>query len=271
MLWRPCASNSSLLPEVDILFAELHPIIFYPLAVVAVFIVGISKSGFGGGLGVLSVPLMSLAISPPEAAAILLPLLIGMDLMTVFHYRRNFHVGNLKVLLPGAVFGIWLGATYFRFLSESHIRILIGGLALLFAANYFLQKKDRPAKPEAGLSGLVWGTVAGFTSFGVHAGGPPVNIYLLPQRLDKTLFVGTTVIFFTAVNLIKVIPYAILGQFSSDNLFTSLLLAPIAYLGVRIGVRLHNVVAEQRFYRFCYLFLLITGCKILYDGIAGML
>jgi len=246
---------------------EFLPISFYPLAIFAVLITGISKSGFGGGLGVLSVPLMSLVISPPQAAAILLPLLIGMDLLAVAHYRQTFHVKNLKVLLPGAVLGIGLGAMYFRFLSEANIRILIGCLALVFVANYVFQKKDRPARPEAGLSGIFWGTVAGFTSFGVHAGGPPVNIYLLPQRLDKTLFVGTTVIFFTTVNLIKVIPYAMLGQFSGGNLFTSLLLAPVAYLGVRAGVRLHKVIDEKRFYRFCYLFLFITGCKILYDGL----
>jgi len=249
---------------------EMLPIMFYPLAVIAVMIVGISKSGFGGGIGVLAVPLMSMVIAPPQAAAILLPLLIAMDMLTVYHYRKTFHKKNLQILLPGAVFGIWLGATYFRFLSEAHIRILIGGLALLFVANYLLQKKDRPAKPEAGLSGLFWGTVAGFTSFGVHAGGPPVNIYLLPQRLDKTLFVGTTVLFFTTVNLIKVVPYAVLGQFSSNNLFTSLLLLPIAYAGVWSGVRLHKIINEKSFYRYCYLFLFVTGCKIMYDGIVSL-
>lgn len=249
---------------------ETLPSGFYPLAVIAVLIVGISKSGFGGGLGVLAVPLMSLVVSPPKAAAILLPLLICMDMLTVFHYRRNFHKKNLLLLLPGALLGIGLGSLFFRFLTDAHIRILIGALALLFVANYFVRKKNRSATREAGLSGLFWGTVAGFTSFGVHAGGPPVNIYLLPQRLDKTLFVGTTVIFFTTVNLVKVIPYSLLGQFSSANLLTSIVLSPIAWAGVWAGVRLHRLIDQQRFYTICYLFLFITGCKIFYDGLAGL-
>lgn len=246
------------------------PVAFYPLAILAVLLVGISKSGFGGGLGVLAVPLMSLVVAPPQAAAILLPLLIGMDMMTVYHYRRTFHRKNLQILLPGAMLGIGLGSLFFRYLSDAHIRILIGGMALVFVINYFIQNRSRSATPEANLSGLFWGAVAGFTSFGVHAGGPPVNIYLLPQRLDKTLFVGTTVIFFTVVNLVKVVPYALLGQFSTANFYISLLLAPCAWLGVMTGVRLHRRINEQRFYLYCYLFLAITGAKILYDGLAAL-
>jgi uncharacterized membrane protein YfcA len=246
------------------------PLAFYPLAILAVLLVGISKSGFGGGLGVLAVPLMSLIIAPPQAAAILLPLLICMDMMTVYHYRRTFHRRNLQILLPGALVGIGLGSLFFRFLSDAHIRILVGGIALVFVINYFFQNKNRPARPEANLSGLFWGAIAGFTSFGVHAGGPPVNIYLLPQKLDKTLFVGTTVIFFAVVNLAKVIPYALLGQFSPANLYTSLVLAPFAWLGVRTGVRLHHRINEQRFYLYCYIFLGVTGTKILFDGLAKL-
>lgn len=247
------------------------PTSFYPLAVFAVLIVGISKSGFGGGLGVLAVPLMSLVIAPPQSAAILLPLLVAMDLMTVSHYRRSFDKNNLRILLPGALLGILLGSLFFRFLSGAHIRILIGGMALLFVGNYLVRDRLRRTKTKAGPIGLVWGTLAGFASFGVHAGGPPVNIYLLPQGLDKTIFVGTTVIFFTVVNIVKIIPYALLGQFSGTNLLTSLLLAPVAVLGVRMGVRLHRLVRERWFYNFCYLFLFVTGCKILYDGIRSLI
>lgn len=246
------------------------PLQFYPLAVLAVLIVGISKSGFGGGLGVLSVPLMSLVITPPKAAAILLPLLIAMDMVTVWYYRRTFHKKNLLILLPGAFVGILLGSMFFRYLSEAHIRILIGGLALAFVANYLFQRKNGTEWGVDVRRGLWWGTVAGFTSFGVHAGGPPINIYLLPQKLDKTIFVGTTVLFFTTVNLAKVIPYAFLGQFSSENLSASLLLGPVALLGVWLGMRLHRIVSEKQFYNLCYLFLFITGGKILYDGIAGL-
>lgn len=240
--------------------------LFYPIAIVAILIVGISKSGFGGGLGVLAVPLMSLVIPPPQAAAILLPLLIVMDWFTIWHYRKEWHRRNLFILLPAAVLGIVLGSMFFRYLSDAHVRIMVGILAVLFVANYFFKRKN--VKPhEADLPrGLLWGSIAGFTSFGVHAGGPPVNIYLLPQQLKKSVFVGTTVLFFTIVNLIKLVPYTLLGQFNSGNLLTSLLLAPLTPLGVWLGVKLHHRVNEKLFYTLCYIFLFITGIKLLIDG-----
>lgn len=248
----------------------IDSVVFYPVAVIAILIVGISKSGFGGGVGVLAVPLMSLFIPPPQAAAILLPLLIVMDWFTIWHYRKTWDKRNIAILLPAAMLGILLGSLFFRYLSEANIRILVGLIAVLFVANYFLKRRSvRPHQADIP-RGLLWGSIAGFTSFGVHAGGPPINIYVLPQKLDKSIFVGTTVVFFTVVNLIKVIPYTILGQFSGDNLMTSLILAPIAPIGVWLGVKLHHRVNEKLFYGLCYFFLLITGGKLLFDGLAGL-
>jgi uncharacterized protein len=244
--------------------------LFYPVAVLALLIVGISKSGFGGGLGVLAVPLMSLAVTPPKAAAILLPLLIVMDLFTVWHYRTNWHRRNIAILLPGALFGIFLGSLLFSYLSEAHIRILIGLLAVGFVSNFFFNPLAQSGGRARLGSGLFWGTVAGFSSFGVHAGGPPVSIYLLPQQLPKSQFVGTTVIFFTAVNLVKLLPYTLLGQLNTDNLFISLILSPLAPLGVWLGMYLHRRINERLFYRSCYLFLLLTGLKLLHDGITTL-
>ena len=248
----------------------IDSVVFYPVAVIAILIVGISKSGFGGGVGVLAVPLMSLFIPPPQAAAILLPLLIVLAWFTIWHYRKTWDKRNIAILLPAAMLGILLGSLFFRYLSEANIRILVGLIAVLFVANYFLKRRSvRPHQADIP-RGLLWGSIAGFTSFGVHAGGPPINIYVLPQKLDKSIFVGTTVVFFTVVNLIKVIPYTILGQFSGDNLMTSLILAPIAPIGVWLGVKLHHRVNEKLFYGLCYFFLLITGGKLLFDGLAGL-
>ncbi len=244
--------------------------LFYPLAVVAMLIIGVSKSGFGGGLGVLAVPILSLVIPPPQAAAILLPLLIVMDWFTIWHYRKTWDKRNIAILLPAAVAGILLGSLFFRYLSEAHIRILVGVIAILFVLNYFIKRRSVKAHKADVPRGLLWGAVAGFTSFGVHAGGPPINIYLLPQQLDKSIFVGTTVIFFTVVNLLKLIPYTILGQFNTGNLLTSLVLAPLAPLGVWLGVKLHHRVNEKLFYGLCYFFLFITGIKLLVDGARGI-
>ena len=243
---------------------------FYPVAVIAILVVGISKSGFGGGVGVLAVPLMSLFIAPPQAAAILLPLLIVMDAFTIWHYRTLWDKRNIGILLPSAIVGILLGAFFFRYLTEAHIRILVGAIAVLFVANYFLKKQSVTPHQADVPRGMLWGSIAGFTSFGVHAGGPPINICLLPQQLDKSIFVGTTVVFFTIVNLIKVVPYTMLGQFSSDNLLTSLILSPVAPIGVWLGVKLHHRVNEKIFYTLCYIFLFITGVKLLVDGIRGL-
>ena len=244
--------------------------IFYPIAIIAVLIVGISKSGFGGGLGVLAVPLMSLIIPPPQAAAILLPLLCFMDLFTIWHYRKNWDKRNILILLPAAILGIFIGAEFFHYLSDDHIRILVGFLAVIFVLNFFVKhsstKKTNASVPQ----GILWGSVAGFTSFGVHAGGPPINIYLLPQQMQKSLFVGTTVVFFMVLNYIKLVPYAYLGQLHVGNLTTSLILAPLAPLGVWLGIKLHHKVNEKLFYNLCYGFLFVTGLKLLYDGFSNI-
>ncbi len=245
--------------------------IFYIVATVAILIVGISKSGFGGGVGVLAVPIMSLVMSPTKAAAIMLPLLILNDVFGIWHYRRSWDKTNLKIMLPAAVVGIVIGMFLFRYLSDAHIRIMIGVISVLFVINYFVGKRNAAEKTEPSVvKGGFWGAVAGFTSFGVHAGGPPVNLYLLPQKMDKTLFVGTTVVFFTIVNWVKLGPYFYLGQLNADNLLTSLVLSPLAPLGFWLGIKLHDKVNEKLFYNLAYFFLLITGVKLLIDGIGGL-
>jgi uncharacterized membrane protein YfcA len=245
--------------------------LFYLLSVFAILIVGISKSGFGSGVGALAVPLMALVIPPAQAAAILLPLLCVIDIFNIWHYRNRYDRANLVILVPAALVGILVGTFTFRYLTEDHIRILIGVISVLFVFNYLIgkrngQKQTRPNPVRGGF----WGMVAGFTSFGVHAGGPPINLYLLPQRLDKTIFVGTTAVFFTIVNYVKLVPYYFLGQLNSDNLLTSLLLAPLAPLGFWLGIKLHDRVNEKLFYNLAYFFLFVTGAKLLYDGITAL-
>ncbi len=244
---------------------------FYLAAVIAILIMGISKSGFGSGLGLLAVPIMSLVIPPAQAAAILLPLLCVMDFFNVLHYRNKFDRKNLAILVPGALLGILLGTFTFRYLSDAHIRILVGVLSILFVVNYVVGRKNGGVKTGPNvLKGTFWGTITGFTSFGVHAGGPPVSVYLLPQRLDKTIFVGTTVVFFTIVNYVKLVPYYFLGQLNGDNLLTSLVLSPLAPLGVWMGLKLHDRVNEKLFYALAYFFLFLTWVKLLYDGFVAL-
>ena len=118
------------------------------------------------------------------------------------------------------------------------------------------------------IAGAFWGGLAGFTSTLAHAGGPPFAVYLLPQKLDKTLFVGTSVIFFFIVNYVKLVPYHFLGQLNVGNLAVALVFAPLAPLGIWLGVWLHRRVSERAFYNISYTLLLATGLKLVYDALA---
>ena len=246
-------------------------LLFYILAFLAILIAGIAKSGFGGGLGVLSVPLMALVISPVQAAAILLPVLCLMDLMNIWHYRHSWDKSNIKILLPAALVGVLIGTFTFRYLSDGYIRIIIGLIAVTFTFHFFRKKSVDNVGSTNRLKGSFWGLIAGFVSFGVHAGGPPANVFLLPQRLDKSVFVGTMVVLFTTLNFVKLVPFSLLGQLSADNMTTSLILAPGAPLGVWVGLKLHKIINEDWFYPLCYIFLFITGVKLLWDGIGAEL
>ncbi len=246
--------------------------LFYCAAIPAVLIAGIGKGGFGGSIGMLATPLIALTTSPLKAAAIMLPILCAMDIMGLIAYRRTASWPNLLRMAPGAVLGILIGTLTFDYMSEDVIRVLIGTIAIAFTLNSVLRRRRDadPAKPSW-VKGTLSACGSGFTSFVAHAGGPPLQVYLLPQRLDKTLYVGTTVWFFFLVNYVKLIPYGYLGQFSTDSLGTSLVLAPIAPLGIFLGVYLHKRVNEVLFFRIIYTFLILTGVKLLADGIMGMI
>src|SRR5215212_4334927 len=186
--------------------------LFYLVAVPAVLLSGISKGGFGSAVGGLGVPLMALAISTPQAAAILLPVLCLMDLVGFRVYYKKWDAPNLRVMLPGALIGITVGTLTFGVFSEDSIRILLGAIAVLFTLNnwFGLARKQEPGGRSA-VKGTFWSGVSGFTSFVAHAGGPPVMVYMLPQRLDKVTFIATANLFFLIVNFVKLAPYAWLG------------------------------------------------------------
>jgi uncharacterized protein len=244
---------------------------FYLCAIPAILIFGMAKGGFGGGIAVLSVPLISLAISPVQAAAIMLPLLLVMDAVALWSFKGNWHRQNLSIMLPAAVVGIIIGAFGFRYLSEDAIRVMIGVISLTFCANSLLKQDKQTTRQPHRLKGSLWGMVAGFTSFGIHAGGPPASIYLLPQKMEKTLLMGTMAVFFAAINLVKLVPYTWLGQLDSRNLMTALVLMPLAPIGVRVGYFLLNKVEQKRIYQLCYFFLAVVGTKLLVEGINGLI
>lgn len=246
---------------------------FYAVAIPAVFLMGLAKGGFLGSLGGFSVPIMALAISPVEAAAIMLPILIVMDLIGVYAYRREFDPVNLRILLPAAVIGVGIGWATAAIVTESHVRLIVGVVGLVFSLDYWIKLHGRTesAKGPNVLKGSFWGVVAGFTSFVSHAGSAPFQVYMLPQRLPNAVFVATSVMFFTTVNLVKVIPYAALGQFSLANMSTMAVLLPLAPIATLIGVWLTRRIPQEPFYRIAYACLLLISLKLIWDAVSALL
>ncbi len=240
---------------------------FYVAAIPAVLLFGVSKGGFGGGLGIIAVPLMALTVPVAQAAAIMLPVLLAMDVVAVLAYRREWDRANMRILAPAALTGIAIGTLTFRLFDDAVIRVLLGVIAVGFALNHWLRREPAEAAGRSLPKGGFWGALSGFTSFVAHAGGPPLSVYLLPQRLEKGVYVGTTVIFFALVNYAKVLPYAWLGQFDTTNLLTALALSPLAPLGVMAGLRIQRRIDQRLFYLVVYVFLFAAGLQLILDGL----
>lgn len=244
---------------------------FFAAMVPAVILMGLSKGGFSG-LGLLSLPLMALVVSPVTAAAIMLPLLISQDVVTVWSYRREFDRRNLAVLAPGALLGVLAGYLLAAKVSDAAVGFAVGVISVGFALRR-LTSAGKPPPPVARAtlaSGTLWGWICGFTSMIAHAGGPPFQIFVMPQRLPPAVFVGTGAIFFAAMNLIKVAPYLALGQFSQQNLVASAALFPVAIASTFAGVWLVRRVPAERFYTIIYWLLLAIGSKLILDGILSL-
>ncbi|MFZ2309069.1 MAG: sulfite exporter TauE/SafE family protein [Rhodoferax sp.] len=241
---------------------------FYAVAIPAVLLLGVSKSGFGAGFGSLAVPMMALAISVPQAAAILMPVLLVMDLLGMAAFRKDFDKALLKFLLPFGVLGIAIGALLFRVLSAHTVAGIVGAFTLLFLAQRLVFPPRPDSAPPPRWLGALLTTTSGFTSFIAHAGGPPITAYVIPLRLSPVRFTATMAFFFFVVNLSKWIPYGVLGLLDWRNMATSLVLLPLAPIGVWAGVRMARRISQTLFYRFLYLGMFLTGVKLLWDGLA---
>ena len=242
--------------------------LFYAVAVPAVLLMGLSKSGFATGFGALAVPLMALVVPVPRAAAIMMPLLLAMDVSTLLRLRHHPDRRLLRLLLPWGLAGSLLGWAVFGLLPAEWVATLTGLLAVAFVAWQLAGGAlQRPVAPDS--VGAACAAASGLTSFVAHAGGPPVLAYLLPQRLPPLVFSATMAVFFAALNASKWVPYALLGLIDVPNMATALVLMPLAPLGVWIGVRLTRRIAPTWFYRIAWTGMLLTGAKLLWDGLAA--
>ena len=244
--------------------------VFYYVAIPAVVLLGLAKGGFAG-LGIASTPMLALYLPPLEAAALILPILITQDLISAFVYRKDWDSWNLKVMLPGAVIGMALAWLLAAYLSDALVRIIVGGIGLTFVANTWLRPAKIEPHPTTATSGVIWGGVSGFTSFMTQGGGPPFQVHVLPQRLPKMTLVGTTTMFFTVVNLLKIGPYFLLDQFTAKNFATSLILLPIAVLANFSGIWLVRRTPTDLFYQIAYILLFVISLILFWQGVSAII
>ena len=227
---------------------------------------GIAKSGLGGSIALISIPLMTIAMPLTNALGIILPILIFSDFIATYKYRKEYDLETLKLMVPFAAIGIFIGSLTFTFFSEELLKFIIGLMGFLFAGHYFFFKKNKEAKSDKNfLKGGVCSTIAGFTSFCVHAGGTPTSLYLLPLRMKKEIYVGTRIIFFACLNLFKLPLYINLSMTNFETFKQSLILFPVALLGILIGYKLLKIIEEKLFYNILYTLIFITSTKLLYD------
>ncbi|HWA22367.1 MAG TPA: sulfite exporter TauE/SafE family protein [Caulobacterales bacterium] len=247
---------------------------FYALAIPAVVMLGLAKGGFAGA-GAAAMPMVALTISPVRAAAILLPILIVQDVVSVWAFRRTWDKRILAIMLPGAAIGIFLGYLLAAKVSASVILGVLGALSILFALYRLYLSHGAPARaprPHAPIIDVIWGSIAGiasgFTSQVAHAGQPPFHMWVLPKNLPRESLVGTTAIYFAIINWLKVPAYIALNQFTPANLTTTAVLLPAAIAGTLAGVWLVRRVDAERFYTLIYLMMIVVGAALLWEVFA---
>lgn len=238
----------------------------------AVLLVGLSKGGLGGAFALLGVPVLALVMPPVQAAAVLLPLLLAMDAVGLWTWRGRYDRATLIAMLPAAVVGIAVGGLTAAVTSEAAVRLIVGLLALAFVVRSLRPATGAgAARPPSRWSAWFWGGLAGFTSFVAHAGGPPYQVHTLPLRLDPKVYTGTSVVFFAAVNVVKVVPYAALGQFDARTLLSALVLVVPAALAVLAGAALVRRMRPAVFYPFMIAMVGLVGLRLVWDGVRGLL
>jgi uncharacterized protein len=277
LIWRkflattgPGASSSDRFGPLPSCMNVITDPLFYPLAIVAVTALGLGKGGFAG-VGVMATPLLATILPPLQAAAILLPILIVQDAISVWVYRRDWSAWHLKVMLPGGLLGIGIAWSLATQVSDAFVRLVVGLIGVSFALNAWFGPKRPEAKPRSVPAGVFWGVIAGFTSTLSQAGGPPFQVYVLPQQLPKLTLVGTYTIYFAVINWLKIGPYFALGQFSTGNLANSVVLLPVAILANFLGIWLVRRTPTGIFYQVAYVLVFLISLELIRSGVTTLI
>ncbi len=247
--------------------------VFMTVGLLTAGLMAFSKGAFGGGLAILGVPLLSFVMDPISAAIVVAPLICFMDMFTLRSFgRATWSLADLVWLFPGLLAGLGVGWIFFQEVDPRVVSLSIALVTLAFTAHWFLQgRRSAPANmPVSAPLAVVAGSLSGFTTFVAHAGGPPIALYLLRRGLDKTLYTGTTVLFFTLGNLLKLGPYLLLAQARPLTLASALVLAPVVPVSVWAGVWLHRRLDADRLFFWCYVLLGLGALKMLYDAVRAL-
>ena len=246
---------------------------FYAVAFTTIFLISFLKGGFGGGFATLGIPFLAFVMSPLDAAIMMAPLVAFMDVFTLNSFRRaTWSLPDLKVLLPALLIGLGIGFVAFIYVDQHVIELAIAAITLIFTLRWFIGGGKSHGSPLTATwpNALPWGAMAGFTTFVAHSGGPPLQIYLLRRGLDKTIYAGTSAVFFAAGNLLKLPPYLYIAGSTPHLMWTALILSPSVPLGVWLGRKFHDRLDGPQLFKLCYVLLFIAGLKLAYDGIVGV-
>lgn len=243
---------------------------FFLFAAPAILFAGFSKGGFGSGAAFAGASILALILPPGLALGVMLPLLMLIDVASLPAYWGKWRWHEARLLILGGVPGVAIGAALFSVVNDDVFRVLIGVISIAFVlwrvsltrGWIVISERDVPDW-QGGLAGIT----AGFTSFVSHAGGPPAAVYFLSTGMNKTEYQASTVIAFWVINIAKFVPYAFLGMFTLETGIANLLLAPFALIGTWLGIRAHHKVPERLFFGLTYAILMITGFKLIIDGL----
>ncbi len=242
------------------------------ITLVGVFLISFMKGAFGGGFAIIGIPLLSLVMDPLTAGALLAPLFIAMDVCALIYWKPStWSRPDLLLLVPGLLVGIVLGYLALRVLDTRAVSIVIGIITLGFAALWFLGGRAIEAHPKSLPRALAAGMGSGVTTMIAHSGGPPLAMYLLSRGLPKVVYAGTTSLFFTVANAVKVIPWMLLPRPAGSLLPLMMWSLPAIPLGVWAGWKLHQRLDQAQLVLMCYCLLVIAAIKLLWDGIEGYL
>lgn len=227
----------------------------------AIFITGVSKSGFAGGMGAITVPLLSVVMEPVLAISLMLPTLLLMDGLSLRAWWGHHKSSLLKVLVPAGFSGIIVGYVLLNVVNEAQVIALLGGTTILLGIYGLLPKPSKISLSN--VWGYPLGVLSGFTSFIAHAGGPPLNAFLLSKHLNKSDYLGTAVVFFACINLAKVPPYIGLGQFTLQNIVIAAIFIPVSFLGIKLGIYLQRKLSDAAFFKVINVLMIGLGGYLL--------